>query len=79
MLEDLQPIARVFSCAVRTLHEPLDPSDQKILISAITDTDTWTNKGLERALRARGLKISESAISKHRTAACSCPAGWPNA
>lgn len=79
MLEDLQPEARVFPCAVRTMWESLEPNDQVIFAKAINDLDAWSNKGLERALKARGLAITETPIRKHRIGKCSCQVGWPNA
>lgn len=79
MLEDLQPLDRVFPCAVRTLWETLESNDQVILVKALNDMDAWSNKGLERALKARGLSITETPIRKHRMRRCSCPVGWPNA
>jgi hypothetical protein len=79
MLEDLQPIDRVFPCAVRTMWESFEPNDQAIFLKAINDLDAWSNKGLERALKARGLSLSETPIRKHRVGKCSCPVGWPHA
>jgi len=79
MLEDFQPVAKVFPCAVRTMWEGLEPNDQTIFVNALQDFDAWSNKGLERALKARGLSITETPIRKHRLRRCSCPVGWPNA
>jgi hypothetical protein len=79
MLEDLTPPERVFSCSVRKLYNSLDDADKAILYKALYNMDAWTHKGLERALRSRGLKISESSIRKHRIEQCSCDVGWHNA
>lgn len=79
MLENLQPEAKVFPCAVRTMWEGLKPSDQVIFVNALNDLDAWSTKGLERALKTRGLSITETPIRKHRMRRCSCPVGWPNA
>ena len=72
MLEDLTPPARVTPCAVRTILEQLDESDQTILLNALADTEAWSNSSLARALTDRGLRISEKPIRKHRSRYCSC-------
>jgi hypothetical protein len=79
MLEDLQPEPKVFPCAVRAMWETLETSDQVIFVNALKDFDAWSTKGLERALKARGLSITETPIRKHRMGKCSCPVGWPHA
>lgn len=79
MLEDMEPVQRVASCAVRTLHATLEPGDKAILFDALIDVKAWSHKGLERALVSRGLKISESSLRKHRMAECSCAVGWQDA
>ena len=72
MLEDLTPPARVIPCAIRTILEQLDESDQNILLNALADTEAWSNNALARALTDRGLRISEKPIRKHRSRYCSC-------
>ena len=72
MLEDLIPEVRVTPCAVRTLLERLDESDQEILSEALGNFEVWGHAPLARALTKRGLKISEKAIRKHRSQLCSC-------
>lgn len=79
MLEGLEPEERVYSCAVRTLIGTLEPSDKQILIDALENHQVWTHKALERALRARGLKISEKPLRLHRMESCSCGVGWQDA
>ena len=79
MLEGLEPEERVYTCAVRTLIRTLEPSDKQILIAALENQEVWTHKALERALRQRGLKISEKPLRLHRYGVCSCTAGWQDA
>lgn len=72
MLEGLTPPERVFPCAVRTLLDALDESDQRILEEALTNQNVWSNVALAKALTERGLRISEKPIRKHRLGICSC-------
>jgi transposase len=79
MLEGLEPEERVFTCGVRTLMSTLDQNDKQILLAALENHQVWTHKGLERALRQRGLKISEKPLRLHRMGICSCKVGWQDA
>lgn len=72
MLEDMQPSVRIAPCKVREIMAQLDEKDQKILESALRDHDTWPTKTLSRELSARGLRISDTPITKHRNGGCSC-------
>ena len=72
MLEGMTPPKTVWPCAVRTLIESLDASDAKILTDAINDHEAWPSHTLYRALQARGLLLSDNAITRHRTKRCSC-------
>jgi hypothetical protein len=72
MLEDLTPPVKELPCAVRKILDRLDESDQKILINALSDEDTWPAKTLSRALNDKGLTVSDGPIRKHRSNRCSC-------
>jgi hypothetical protein len=52
--------------------DSLEPTDKKILESAVADDKKWTSYGLHAALKARGLKLNDKAINKHRQGDCSC-------
>lgn len=71
MLEGLAIPSRKFSCAVRTMIETLEPKDVSIFEAAINNLD-WRPKTLSRALRDRGLIISDDSIARHRKGQCSC-------
>ena len=73
MLEGLTPPENksVF-CKVAQTIEELDEADVHILIAALADTDRWKNKTLSNALRAKGLSLADTTISKHRNRVCAC-------
>lgn len=73
MLEGLEPIKnRVFYCKVDLLKKDLEPKDYQILLEAIADTDKWSAKGLQTALRMRGVTLADTTIAKHRNQTCNC-------
>ena len=72
MLEDLKPTSRIRTCKVRTLCEDLSESDQRILLDAVNDAETWSINALVVALRDRGLTITRDTIDRHRRRVCSC-------
>jgi hypothetical protein len=72
MLEDLQPPKRVFNCKVRTTLNELSDSDKKILEAAIGDVQSWPANTLSNELRARGIILVDTTITKHRQGICSC-------
>ena len=71
MLENLEPPTKKTYCGVRNLFETLEPKDVASLKKALENPD-WTNKGLARELKRRGVSISETPISRHRRGECSC-------
>ena len=71
MLENLQPIAKLPSCKVRTLAESLDAKDRAILESALTDS-RWNPNSLSVALKQRGIELANKLIRKHQLEQCSC-------
>jgi hypothetical protein len=71
MLEGLEPNKNL-RCKVRTTAASLEDKDSKIFLTAIADTDKWSDKGLSVALSGRGVKISNEAIGRHRRELCAC-------
>lgn len=73
MLENLEPPAnRTYICKVALVLAELDEKDKAILIDALADTDKWGHNPLARALRARGVELSDTTIAKHRSGDCRC-------
>lgn len=71
MLEDLgQPKPR-YSCKVASIKETLNETDAEILENAINNP-AWHLSALEKALRNKGLQISDKPIKAHRDKVCSC-------
>jgi hypothetical protein len=71
MLEDLTNEPRVRPCRVNTIKATLNAADQAKLEAAVTDP-TWPISQLEKQLRAKGLDISDSSITRHREKRCAC-------
>ena len=65
-------------CKVGRTYLALEESDRKIFRDAVDDVDGWSAIGLERELRANGVRISNDTILQHRQGNCACE-GWPNA
>lgn len=72
MLEGLTPNTRFYPCNLKTIADSLEASDRAILMAAVADEVTWTSYGLHVALKARGIKLNDKAIAKHRAGDCSC-------
>ena len=72
ILDNLQPTNRSYSCRLRTILNELETTDQQILEAAIQDVANWSASALSKALTARGIKIADTSISKHRDGNCSC-------
>ena len=72
MLEGLEPAKQLFTCKVATVRDSLDESDQEILLEAIIDERKWPAKSLSNALKARGISLADTVISKHRKRVCRC-------
>jgi len=71
MLEDLTNEPRVRPCRVNTIKATLNAADQAKLEAAVTDP-AWPISQLEKQLRAKGLDISDSSITRHREKRCAC-------
>jgi hypothetical protein len=73
MLEGLEPTTnRAYYCKVDELSKELEPKDYEILTNAIADRSKWSAKGLQNALRARGVSLADTTITKHRNQLCNC-------
>lgn len=76
MLEGLTPPRpKSVFCKVDEWLKKLDESDKKILLEALEDLQTWPHSTLARALRSKGLDISDTTIGKHRHKDCACYKG----
>jgi len=71
MLEDLVIPQTFRPCKVRTIKEELDTADKTRLEDAVSSPE-WPLKTLEKALAAKGIRLSESVIRKHRMKSCGC-------
>lgn len=72
MLEDLTPPVIGRTCKVQTVAQTLSESDRKILLEAIANKDLWPIKTLSRALKGKGLELSDTPLANHRAKACVC-------
>jgi hypothetical protein len=73
MLEGLTPPRlKTVYCKVDEWLKKLDESDRKILQEALNNFELWPHSTLARALRAKGLDISDTTIGKHRNKDCAC-------
>jgi hypothetical protein len=72
LLDNLEPHKKNRPCRVRTVLAELDKDDANTLTSCLLSPDLWPAKTLSVALRQRGLLLSDSAITHHRSKACSC-------
>lgn len=76
MLEGLEPVKnRVYYCKVDLLKDELEPNDYQILLDAIADDKKWSAKGLQTALKMRGVTLADTTIAKHRNQTCNCYKG----
>ena len=72
MLEGLTPPKREATfCKVSFTAEQLDSSDREILLTAV-DNQEWSAKALSKALKERGIQISDTTLLRHRQRHCSC-------
>ena len=72
MLEGLSPKETQWPCRVRTVLGALDAQDAEILRNALLDLEMWPASTLAKALRQRGVVMSDNAIARHRKGFCSC-------
>lgn len=76
MLEGLTPPnSRSVYCKVAQELEALSSEDAAILNNALADRATWGSRTLSTALRARGLSIADTTLTKHRNGVCACYRG----
>ena len=73
MLEGLEPPKnKAVFCKVNDVMNELEEADVQILQAALADTDRWKHKTLSNALRAKGVSLADTSISKHRLRVCAC-------
>ena len=80
LLDDIDSYRSVSGtpCSIRSLFDTLPPEDAAELRSAIEATDAggrhiYQASQISRALSRRGVKLSDSTISRHRRRMCVCP------
>lgn len=72
MLENLsKPESRSGYCKVNAIAETLGADDAQILRNAVDDP-TWVAKQLSKALKEKGLQLSDTTILRHRRRECVC-------
>lgn len=73
MLEGLTPPKpKTVYCKIDEWLKKLDEKDTQILIDALNDVQGWPHSTLSRALRAKGVDVSDTTIGKHRHKDCAC-------
>lgn len=72
MLENLsKPEPKRGYCKVQAICDTLSATDAEILNTAIDDP-TWVAKQLSKALKERGVDLSDTTILRHRRRECIC-------
>jgi len=72
MLENMKPPVKTNQfCKVQFTAEQLSQADKDILLAAADDPE-WTGKALSRALKERGIYISDTTLLRHRQRHCQC-------
>lgn len=72
VLEDLTPPIIGRSCKVATVAALLEEKDKEILLRAVMDKEKWPVKTLSKSLSERGIYLSDTPISNHRSKTCVC-------
>ena len=73
ILKDMvAPPKRVPMCKIMTIHDSLEPADQKVFIAAVDNLDDWPSETLARELKRRGIEIGRETIRYHRRGDCVC-------
>jgi hypothetical protein len=73
MLEDLTPPRnKALYCKVEVVLAELSDKDKQILIDALANTMKWGHNPLSRALKQKGIELSDTTIAKHRSGECRC-------
>ena len=76
LLEEIRAAKRANggTCSIATLLAKLDPADRADLIEALAaDPETYPTTVIIEVLRARGHKVGEDTIRRHRRGGCKCP------
>ena len=72
LLDEIKAEDRGVSCRFRAVRDLLGADDAADLNRAINSP--VSTAAIQRALKARGLAVSESGIRRHRRGECSCAA-----
>lgn len=72
LLDNLEPHRRDYPCNVAKTLDSLEPEDRAVLEQALADENKWSAYGLHAALKSRGVRLNDKAISKHRLKQCDC-------
>lgn len=72
LLDGLEPQKKSRPCRVRSVMAELDVKDAAVLSTAIQSPDLWPARTLSNALKQRGVLLSDSAVTHHRSGGCSC-------
>lgn len=73
MLEGLTPPkSKSEYCKIEQMKSELSEKDYKILLEAIANAEAWGAKTLSNALRAKGVSVADTTITKHRKKICAC-------
>jgi hypothetical protein len=76
MLEGLTPPkSKAEYCKIDLMKKDLSEKDYKILLDAIANSDVWGAKTLSNALRAKGVSLADTTITRHRRQLCACHRG----
>lgn len=72
LLDGLEPHKKARPCRIRTVLAELEDKDAAILRTALLSPDLWPARTLSVALKQRGVLLSDSAVTHHRSGTCSC-------
>lgn len=75
ILDEIRDATRTIGgiCSVGTLLASLSAEDRADLESVMPDTIAFPSRAIQRVLLARGHKIAEETIRRHRRGDCKCP------
>jgi len=59
------------ACTIAIALDTLDP-DMQAEVVAVINSPAYTSSAIVRALKSRGVEVSEQAMSRHRREGCRC-------
>ena len=59
------------ACTIAIALDTLDP-DMQAEVAAVISSPAYTSSAIVRALKSRGVEVSEQAMSRHRREGCRC-------